>query len=121
MLEESSTNRRVRRARARSGAGAAALAISLGTVGGAAAQTPFVVDEDAFGKRIGLEQVGLYNEAQARGFDLTASNAYRVNDDCFVRAAALSDTIAESVGVKVEVAAAEIGSARLAEDLGRLA
>ena len=35
---------------------------------------------DAFGERVGVNQVGLYNEYQTRGFDLMASSgAFRMN------------------------------------------
>ena len=70
------------------------------------AQTASPSTDDAFGFRAGIEQFGLYSEGQARGFDLTRSNAYRIDEAYFVRAAALSDTIIENVAVRVGVSAA---------------
>lgn len=75
-------------------------------VGPASAQTSAPSTDDAFGFRAGIEQFGLYSESQARGFDLTRSNAYRIEEAYFVRAAALSDTIIENVAVRLGVGAA---------------
>lgn len=81
-------------------------AVCLALSSGALAQTASPSTDDAFGFRAGIEQFGLYSEGQARGFDLTRSNAYRIDDAYFVRAAALSDTIIENVAVRVGVSAA---------------
>lgn len=61
--------------------------------------------EDAFGERVGIDQVGLYGESQARGFDLQASGAYRIEGAYFVRAAGLSESVASGLSVRVGVAA----------------
>ena len=57
-----------------------------------AAATPAVAQDsavrsaaDAFGERVGIEQIGLYSEGQVRGFDLNASGAYRIEDAYFSR------------------------------------
>jgi iron complex outermembrane receptor protein len=63
---------------------------------------------DAFGERVGIEQIGLYNEGQVRGFDLNASGAYRINDAYFSRAAPLNDPVLAGVGVRVGVNAARL-------------
>jgi iron complex outermembrane receptor protein len=63
---------------------------------------------DAFGERVGIEQIGLYNEGQVRGFDLGASGAYRINDAYFSRAAPLNDPVLAGVGVRVGVNAARL-------------
>ncbi len=44
---------------------------------------------DAFGTRIGDESVGLYSEAQVRGFSLQEAGNYRIEDAYFVRGARL--------------------------------
>lgn len=63
---------------------------------------------DAFGERVGIEQLGLYNEGQVRGFDLNASGAYRIDDAYFSRAAPLNDPVLAGVGVRVGVNAARL-------------
>ncbi len=61
---------------------------------------------DAFGERVGQEQVGLYNENQVRGFDLATTGAYRLEGRYFLREFALPDVILDGVSVKVGVNAA---------------
>jgi iron complex outermembrane receptor protein len=73
------------------------------TQGSATAQA-----SDAFGERVGIEQIGLYGEGQVRGFDLQASGAYRIDGHYFARASALPDAVASGVGVRVGVTAAAL-------------
>ena len=61
---------------------------------------------DAFGERIGNEQVGLYNEQQVRGFSLGDAAAYRLEGSYFLRDYQLPDAILAGVSVKVGVNAA---------------
>lgn len=63
---------------------------------------------DAFGERVGIEQLGLYNEGQVRGFDLNNSGAYRIEDAYFSRAAPINDPVLAGVGVRVGVNAASL-------------
>lgn len=63
---------------------------------------------DAFGERVGVEQIGLYNEGQVRGFDLNNSGAYRINDAYFSRAIGLNDPVLAGVSVRVGVSAARL-------------
>lgn len=56
------------------------------------AQTVGTADEraieraaDAFGIRIGVEQIGLYNETQVRGFNLQDTGNYRITDSYFAK------------------------------------
>ncbi|HEY8618377.1 TonB-dependent receptor domain-containing protein [Phenylobacterium sp.] len=63
---------------------------------------------DAFGERVGIEQLGLYSEGQVRGFDLQSSGAYRIDDAYFARAAPLNDPVLAGVGVRVGVNAARL-------------
>ncbi|MGA0606675.1 TonB-dependent receptor domain-containing protein [Phenylobacterium sp. VNQ135] len=63
---------------------------------------------DAFGERVGIEQIGLYNEGQVRGFDLNNSGAYRINDAYFSRAIGLNDPVLAGVSVRVGVSAARL-------------
>lgn len=48
---------------------------------------------DAFGLRIGVEQIGLYSESQVRGFSLQDSGAYRLGGAYFVRVGNLVDPV----------------------------
>lgn len=34
---------------------------------------------DAFGERVGIEQIGLYSESQVRGFSLSTTGSYRID------------------------------------------
>jgi len=63
---------------------------------------------DAFGERVGIEQLGLYNESEVRGFDLNNSGAYRIEDAYFSRATPLNDPVLAGVGVRVGVNAARL-------------
>jgi iron complex outermembrane receptor protein len=63
---------------------------------------------DAFGERVGIEQIGLYDEGQVRGFDLGNAGAYRIDGDYFARAGDVPDGVIEGVGVRVGVNAARL-------------
>jgi len=89
-------------------AAASGLAALLASGSAVAQESAVRSAADAFGERVGLEQLGLYNESQVRGFDLQASGAYRINDAYFVRAAPLNDPVLAGVGVRVGVNAARL-------------
>ncbi|MCB2107038.1 MAG: TonB-dependent receptor [Rhodobacteraceae bacterium] len=59
--------------------------------------------KDAFGERVGQEQVGLYNESQVRGFNLATTASYRLEGRYFLREYSLPDVILDGVSVKVGV------------------
>ncbi len=61
--------------------------------------------EDAFGERIGTEQLGLYSESQVRGFSLQNAGNYRVDGHYFVRAAQLPDSVLDGVSIHVGTSA----------------
>lgn len=63
---------------------------------------------DAFGERVGIEQLGLYGEGQVRGFDLNTTGSYRIEDAYFSRAAPLNDPVLSGVSVRVGVNAARL-------------
>lgn len=63
---------------------------------------------DAFGEQMGVDRVGLYNEAQVRGFDLQQSAAYRIDDHYFVRATGLSESVMGGLSVRVGASAAAL-------------
>lgn len=72
------------------------------------AQTVDTADEraveraaDAFGIRIGVEQIGLYNETQVRGFNLQDAGNYRVNDSYFAKSGSVIDTVLSGVVTRV--------------------
>jgi len=56
---------------------------------------------DAFGVRIGVEQIGLYSESQVRGLSLQDSGNYRVGGAYFVRVGNLIDPILAGVITRV--------------------
>lgn len=61
--------------------------------------------EDAFGERIGTEQLGLYSEAQVRGFSLQSAGNYRIDGHYFVRAAQLPDSVLDGVSIHMGTSA----------------
>ena len=63
---------------------------------------------DAFGERVGVEAVGLYNEGSVRGFNLQNSAAYRIDGHYFVRQQSISDAALDGVGVRVGANAARL-------------
>ncbi|HWW57048.1 MAG TPA: TonB-dependent receptor [Sphingopyxis sp.] len=72
------------------------------------AQTVDTTDEraveraaDAFGVRIGVEQIGLYTETQVRGFNLQDAGNYRINDSYFAKSGGVIDTILSGVVTRV--------------------
>ena len=57
------------------------LFLALAAATPAAAQDSAVKSAaDAFGERVGIEQSGLYNEGEVRGFDINNSGAYRIDE-----------------------------------------
>jgi iron complex outermembrane recepter protein len=82
--------------------------IGFFTAGAAAQETPEPQSADAFGSRIGLESIGLYSESLVRGFNLQEAGNYRVEDAFFVRAAAPSDVILQSLQVRVGPSALDL-------------
>ncbi|MET0274004.1 MAG: hypothetical protein ABW360_13545 [Phenylobacterium sp.] len=85
------------------------IAFALAVATPAAAQDSAVASAaDAFGERVGIEQLGLYSESEVRGFDLNSSGAYRVENAYFSRASPLNDTVLAGVGVRVGVNAARL-------------
>jgi iron complex outermembrane recepter protein len=63
---------------------------------------------DAFGERIGVEQVGLYNEQQVRGFSLGDTASYRIDGLYVLREFQFPDTLLAGVTVKVGVSSARL-------------
>lgn len=63
---------------------------------------------DAFGAQTGVDRIGLYNEAQVRGFDLQQSGAYRIDDHYFVRATGLPEPLLSTLSVNVGITAATL-------------
>lgn len=62
---------------------------------------------DAFGSRVGVEQIGLYNERQVRGLSLQLAGNYRLDDMFFVRTGDLSDALLAGAVVRVGVNAVD--------------
>jgi iron complex outermembrane recepter protein len=57
--------------------------------------------DDAFGRRIGIEDVGLYSEGEVRGFDLQSAGNYRIENHYFVRASGLPVSFLEETAIRV--------------------
>lgn len=57
--------------------------------------------DDAFGRRVGIEDVGLYSESEVRGFDLQSAGNYRIEDHYFVRATGLPLTLIDGTAIRV--------------------
>src|SRR5690606_2238306 len=56
---------------------------------------------DAFGIRIGVEQIGLYSETQVRGFNLQDSGNYRINESYFAKSGGIIDSVLSGVVTRV--------------------
>lgn len=59
--------------------------------------------EDAFGLRIGNENIGLYSEDEVRGFNLEAAGNYRINGAYYVRDAGMTDRVLGGAAIKVGI------------------
>ncbi|MGK6356695.1 TonB-dependent siderophore receptor [Sphingomonas sp. DT-207] len=57
--------------------------------------------DDAFGRRIGIEEVGLYTESEVRGFDLQSAGNYRIEDHYYVRAAGMLQPVTQGTAIRV--------------------
>ena len=58
---------------------------------------------DAFGEKVGSEQIGLYNEQQVRGFSLQESGNYRIDGAYFIRSANIVDPALDGVTIRVGI------------------
>lgn len=81
---------------------------ALVAAGAASAQAPAATDgraidqaSDAFGIRVGVEQIGLYNESQVRSFNLQDTGNFRVNGAYFAKTGGLVDSILSGVVTRV--------------------
>ncbi len=83
-----------------------AAAFTAMTASGALAQSSTnvaTVVVDAFGEKVGSEQIGLYNEQQVRGFSLQESGNYRIDGAYFIRSANIVDPALDGVTIRVGV------------------
>jgi len=58
---------------------------------------------DAFGERVGSEQIGLYSEQQVRGFSLQESGNYRIDNAYFIRSANVVPLTLDGTTIRVGV------------------
>lgn len=58
---------------------------------------------DAFGMRVGVEQIGLYSESQVRGFSLQDAGNYRLNGAYFAKSSNLVDPVLSGVITRVGI------------------
>lgn len=76
---------------------------------GEAAGSAAAAAADAFGERVGINQVGLYSEVQTRGFDLIAGGgAFRLDGHYFHPAAFPSESLVGGLSVNVGIAATSL-------------
>lgn len=83
-----------------------AASFSALAVSGALAQSSTnvaTVAVDAFGEKVGSEQIGLYNEQQVRGFSLQESGNYRIDGAYFIRSANIVDPALDGVTIRVGI------------------
>lgn len=59
--------------------------------------------DDAFGRRIGVEQIGLYSEGNVRGFNLQNAGNYRIDGSYFVRTAAPANPVVSGTTTRVGI------------------
>ena len=85
-----------------------AATLTLGAAPAAAQDSAVRNAADAFGERVGIEQLGLYNEGEVRGFSLQASGSYRIDDAYFSPAAPLNDPLLAGVSVRLGANAANL-------------
>ncbi len=58
---------------------------------------------DAFGERVGSEQIGLYNEGSVRGFSLQDSGNYRIDGAYFIRSANIPPLAFDGTTIRVGI------------------
>lgn len=63
---------------------------------------------DAFGERVGIEQVGLYSETLSRGFSLANTGAYRIDGAYFAPTNGLVDPLIGGVSIRLGASAARL-------------
>ncbi len=84
--------------------GLAALSVALASEAAAQSSTNVAtVALDAFGEKVGSEQIGLYSEQQVRGFSLQESGNYRLDGAYFIRSANIVDPALNGVTIRVGV------------------
>jgi iron complex outermembrane receptor protein len=65
--------------------------------------------EDAFGERVGVESIGLYNPNQSRGFDLqAASGASRLDGAYYFPSAGLGESLLSGSSIRVGISATRL-------------
>lgn len=57
--------------------------------------------DDGFGRRIGVEEIGIYSEGNVRGFDLQEAGNFRIDDHYFVRSAAPINPVISGTAVRI--------------------
>ena len=62
-----------------------------------------VASEDAFGRLVGLESIGLYGEGQVRGFNLENAGNYRIEGNYFARVSPPFYLIRDATTVRIGV------------------
>jgi iron complex outermembrane receptor protein len=66
-------------------------------------QDVVAASDDAFGRRVGVEQIGLYSESNVRGFSLQDAGNYRIDGSYFVRSAAPANPVISGTTTRVGI------------------
>jgi iron complex outermembrane recepter protein len=66
-------------------------------------QDVVAASDDAFGRRVGVEQIGLYSESNVRGFSLQDAGNYRIDGSYFVRSAAPANSVISGTTTRVGI------------------
>jgi iron complex outermembrane recepter protein len=66
-------------------------------------QDVVAASDDAFGRRVGVEQIGLYSESNVRGFNLQDAGNYRIEGSYFVRSAAPANPVVAGTTTRVGI------------------
>ncbi len=92
------------RRRTRDGVLASAIAlIAASEARGQSSTNVATVAVDAFGERVGSEQIGLYSEQQVRGFSLQESGNYRLDGAYFIRSANIVPLALDGTTIRVGI------------------
>jgi iron complex outermembrane receptor protein len=78
------------------------------SVGAQSAADATLSAADGFGETVGLNQIGIYNAGNIRGFDPTNSAAYRIDGAYFAHAGDLSDGAIDGVAIRVGTSATRL-------------
>lgn len=80
-----------------------ALVLACASVGASAQSTDEGSSDDAFGRLVGTESIGLYGETQVRGFNLENAGNYRIEGNYYARVSSPFYLIRQATTVRIGV------------------